>query len=168
MAFGLTNAPASFQNFINDVLRPFLDLLVSAYLDDILISSSTLKEHKKHVRQVLTLLQDNGLHHVPQKCEFHRTSVKYLGFIINTEGCAPDPAKIATIIEWDREMPETVGKPHKPAFGNATDVHRFLGFANFYRRFIKNYSCIIAPLTHLTHDDVPFVWDEACIRLLGR
>ena len=98
MPFGLTNAPATFQNFINDVLRPFLDLFVTAYLDDILIFSENLKDHKRHVREVLGGLQKNGLHLAAEKCEFHRTSVKYLGFIISTEGCALDPAKIETVV----------------------------------------------------------------------
>ena len=166
MPFGLTNAPASFQNFINDVLHPFLDLFITAYLDDILIFSSTLKEHKQHVRQVLTRLQENGLHLAPHKCEFHRTSVKYLGFIINTKGCASDPAKITTVVEWgtkpEADSESTPAKAHKPTFGNVTDVHRFLGFANFYRRFIKDYSRIIAPLTRLTRNEIPFVWDDDC------
>ena len=75
MPFGLTNAPATLQNFINDVLRPFLDLFVTAYLDDILIFSENLKDHKRHVREVLGALQKNGLHLAAEKCEFHRTSV---------------------------------------------------------------------------------------------
>ena len=164
MPFGLTNAPASFQNFINDVLCPFLDLFVTAYLDDILIFSSTLKEHKQHVRQVLTRLQENSLHLAPHKCEFHRTSVKYLGFIINTKGCAPDPAKITTVVEWGTkpEPDSTPAKAHKPAFGNVTNIHRFLGFANFNRRFIKDYSRISAPLTRLTRNEIPFMWNDDC------
>ena len=82
--------------------------------------------------------------------------MKYPGFIISTEGCAPDPAKVAIVVDWGTEKPESM-KAHKPALGNATDVRRFLEFANFYRRFIKDYSRIIAPLTHLTRNKVPFV-----------
>ena len=106
-----------------------------AYLDDILIFSSSLREHKAHVRQVLTRLQESGLHIAPHKCEFHRTSVKYLGFIINTEGCAPDPGEIATVVEWGVEKPDAVSQA-KPPENPRSEMFRFLGFANFYRRFI--------------------------------
>ncbi len=153
MPFGLTNAPATFQHFINDVLRPFLDIFATAYLDDILIYSESLREHKRHVRQVLQALSDAGLHLAPEKCEFHRQSVKYLGFIITTEGVAPDPAKVATVQEWGTD---------KSPIRNRTDVQRFLGFANFYRRFIRDYSRIVSPLTRLTGKDVPFEWSPEC------
>src|SRR5215213_2857979 len=100
MPFGLTNAPASFQHFINDALHPFLDRFTSAFLDDILIYSDTLEEHKEHVRQVLKALSKAGLHLKPEKCEFHRTEVKYLGLIISREGIKMDPAKVSTVVEW--------------------------------------------------------------------
>ena len=116
----MTNAPASFQHFINDVLQPVLDIFATAYLDDILIFSETLKEHKKHIRQVLQALSDAGLHLAPEKCEFHKESVKYLGFIITTGGVAPDPAKVATVQEWGTK---------KSPIHCRTDVQRFLGFA---------------------------------------
>jgi hypothetical protein len=137
MPFGLTNAPASFQHFINDVLRPYLDVFVTAYLDDILIYSDNLEEHRKHVLKVLEALSEVGLHLKPEKCEFHQREVKYLGFIISTSGTKMDPAKVVTIQEW-------------PEPRNVKDVQSFLGFANFYRRFIKGYSNIVAPMTRLT------------------
>jgi len=102
---------------------------------------------------VLQALSDAGLHLAPEKCEFHRQSVKYLGFIITTEGVAPDPAKVATVQEW--------GTSTSP-IRNKTDVQRFLGFANFYRRFIRDYSRIVSPLTRLTGKDVPFEWSHEC------
>jgi hypothetical protein len=82
MPFGLTNAPADFQHFINDVLRPYLDVFITAYLDDILIYSDNLKDHRDHVLKVLEALSEAGLHLKPEKCEFHHQEVKYLGFII--------------------------------------------------------------------------------------
>jgi hypothetical protein len=100
MLFGLTNVPASFQHFINDVLRPYLDVFVTAYPDDILIFSDNLDEHRKHVLKVLEALSKVGLHLKPEKCEFHQREVKYLGFIIWTSGTKIDPAKVATIQEW--------------------------------------------------------------------
>jgi hypothetical protein len=146
MPFGLTNAPASFQHFINDTLRNFLDVFCTAYLDDILIYSDSLAEHKVHVRQVLRKLKEAGLYLKPEKCEFHVQEVKYLGLIITTEGVRMDPAKVTAVREW--ETPS-----------NLKDVQAFLGFANFYRRFILGYSKIVAPLTALTKKDRKFQWD---------
>jgi hypothetical protein len=100
MPFGLTNAPASFQHFINNVLRPYLDVLVTAYLDDVLIFSNNLDEHRKHVLNVLEALSKAGLHLKPKKYEFHQWEVKYLGCIISTSGTKMDPAKVATVQEW--------------------------------------------------------------------
>jgi hypothetical protein len=97
MAFRLTNAPASFQHCINDVLCPYLDVFVTAYLDNILIYSDNLEDHRRHVLKVLEVLMKVGLHLKPEKCEFHRQEVKYLGFIISTTGTKMDPAKITTI-----------------------------------------------------------------------
>ena len=90
MPFGLTNAPADFQRFINDVLHPFLDAFCTAYLDDILIYSESLEEHQEHVKKVLQALSKVGLHLKPEKCEFHKTEVKYLGLIISADGVKMD------------------------------------------------------------------------------
>jgi hypothetical protein len=119
MPFGLTNVPASFQHFINDVLRPYLDIFVIAYLDDILIYSDNLKEHRKHILKVLEALSEVGLHLKPEKSEFHQWEVRYLGFIILTSRTKMDLAKVATIQEW-------------PEPRNVKDVQSFLWFANFY------------------------------------
>jgi len=146
MPFGLTNAPASFQHFINDTLRDFLDVFCTAYLDDILIYSDSLAEHKIHVKQVLEKLEHAGLYLKPEKCEFHVQEVKYLGLIVTTEGICMDPTKVAAIRDWET-----------PA--NLKDVQAFLGFANFYRRFILGYSKIVAPLTALTKKDQRFQWN---------
>ena len=97
MPFGLTNAPATFQHFINDVLRPYLDQFCTAYLDDILIYSDNLEDHVKHVRLVLKALSAVGLHLKPEKCEFHRSKVNYLGLVISSDGVSMDPRKVETI-----------------------------------------------------------------------
>jgi hypothetical protein len=137
MPFGLTNAPADFQRFINDVLHPFLDVFCTAYLDDILVYSETLEDHRAHVRQVLEVLSKAGLHLQPEKCHFHKTEVKYLGLIITADGVKMDPAKVEAVVSW--ESPR-----------NLHDVRAFLGFANFYRRFIVGYSQVVAPMVALT------------------
>ncbi len=136
MPFGLTNAPATFQHFITDILRDFLDQFVLVYLDDILIYSDSVAEHKRHVRMVLERLQQHGLHLKPEKCQFHVTETEYLGYIISPGGIRMDPEKVSAIAEW--EPPKSIH-----------DLQVFLGFANYYRRFIKNYSKLAQPLTSL-------------------
>jgi len=146
MPFGLTNAPADFQRFINKTLAPFLDHFMSAYLDDILIYSDTMEEHTQHVHQVLERLTDAGLHLKPEKSEFHKTEVKYLGLIIGVDGIKMDPSKVETVKAW-------------PPPENLLDVRAFLGFANFYCRFVKGYSKVVEPLTQLTRKGQPFEWE---------
>jgi hypothetical protein len=138
MPFGLTNTPATFQNYINDILAPYLDRFCTAYLDDTLIYSDNFKEYQQHVRLVLDAFAKAGLHLKPDKCEFHQQEVKYLGLIISTEGIKMDPKNIRAVQDW--EPPS-----------NLKDVRAFLGFANFYRCFVCNYSHIVQPLTFLTH-----------------
>jgi hypothetical protein len=149
MPFGLTNGPASFQHYINDALRDYLDIFCTAYLDDILIYSDSLDDHKEHVRKVLQRLREFGLQADIAKCEFHVQEVKYLGLIVGTSGIRMDPSKVAAVVDWPKPL-------------SVKDVQSFLGFANFYRRFIKNFAKKALPLTKLTKKDTPFVWDEAC------
>ncbi|KAF7640683.1 hypothetical protein LDENG_00023110, partial [Lucifuga dentata] len=127
MPIGLTNAPAVFQALVNDVLWDFLNRFVFVYLDDILIFSRTPDEHTHHVRLVLQRLLENKLFVKAEKCEFHVSSVKFLGYIIESGQVKADPDKIRAVAEWPK--PES----HK-------QLQHFLGFANFYRRFIRNYS----------------------------
>jgi hypothetical protein len=145
MPFGLTNAPADFQRFINDVLNPFLNRCATAYLDDILIYSDNLEEHREHVRHVLEKLSAAGLHLKPEKCEFYQKEVKYLGLIIGADGIKMDPEKIAAVRDW-------------PVPRKVRDVRSCLGFANFYRRFIRGYSEVFRPLTRLTRKGVTLRW----------
>jgi len=149
MPFGLTNGPASFQHYVNDALRDYLDVFCTAYLDDILIYSNTLKEHKQHVRQVLQRLKEFGLQADIAKCEFHVQEVKYLGLIVGTNGIRMDPSKVSAVVDWPQ--PE-----------NVKGIQSFLGFANFYRRFIRDFAKKAAPLTKLTKKDTPFAWDKTC------
>src|SRR5439155_16134980 len=100
MPFGLCNAPGSFQAYINDVIREFLDKFAVAYLDDILIYSDSLEEHILHVRQVLKKLLEHGLFVKLEKCEFHVQKISFLGFVISPEGISMDPARISTISDW--------------------------------------------------------------------
>ena len=125
MPFGLTGAPSTFQHYINDTLREFLDVFATAYLDDILIYSESIEEHRQHVRQVLTRLRTAGLQIDIEKCEFHTQETKYLGLIIGTDGVKMDPKKIQAIRDW---KPPNKDKDKD----KIKEVQAFLGFANFY------------------------------------
>lgn len=138
--FGMTGAPSSFQHYINHTLFDLLDKFVTAYLDDVLVYSKTRKEHRSHVREVVTRLMNAGLTIDIRKCEFNVTRTKYLGLIISTDGIQMDPDKVSAIREWN-----------KP--GTLRELQRFIGFANFYRRFIKGFSAIVGPLTALMSKD---------------
>ncbi|KAI0998309.1 hypothetical protein K3495_g9886 [Podosphaera aphanis] len=118
-------------------------------MDDILIYSENLAEHRKHVKTVLKRLREHGLQVDIAKCTFEATQVTYLGLIVSTEGIRMDPKKVACVQEW-------------PAPRCVRDVQGFLGFANFYRRFIPEFSRLAAPLTNLTKKDVPFAWSDTC------
>ena len=158
MPFGLTNAPAVFQALVNDVLRDMLHQFVFVYIDDILIFSRSLAEHKLHVRQVLQRLLENRLFVKAEKCEFHAPSVTFLGFVIGQGRLEMDPGKVAAVADW-------------PTPTNRKQLQRFLGFANFYRRFIRNFSRIVAPLTALTSVKVTFRWTSeaaAALEVLKR
>lgn len=148
MPFGISNAPATFQRMINNTLREYLDVFVVAYLDDILVFSKTKTEHIEHVRKVLAKLAAAKLLLKPNKCKFHKEEVKFLGFIVGRHGIKMDPEKIRAILEWP--IPTTV-----------KEVQAFLGFANFYRRFVGGYSKIAEPLTRLTKKDLEFEWTPA-------
>lgn len=149
MPFGLTNGPASFQHYVNDALREHLDIFCTAYLDDILIYSNSLEEHKRHVKQVLQRLREFGLQADIAKCEFHVQEVKYLGLIVDTNGIRMDPRKVSAVVDW-------------PTPKSVKDIQSFLGFANFYRRFIRDFATKANPLTKLTKKDTPFTWNTEC------
>jgi hypothetical protein len=145
MPSGLTNAPATFQYFINDCVRDYLDMFCTSYLDDILIYSDTLEEYQVYVEKVLEALQRNGVLLKPETCEFHIQSTNYLGLIIEPNGLKMDPRKVDTVRNWT--VPKTV-----------KDVQAFLGFVNFYRRFIRGFLELASPLTRLTLKDISFGW----------
>ncbi len=149
MPFGLTNGPASYQHYMNDVLFEYLNQFCQAYLDDIIIYSKTRKEHVQYVRKVLQKLREAGLQADIFKCEFHVQETAFLGLLVSTEGLRMDPKKVQAVLDW--------AKPTA-----LKQVQAFVGFCNFYRRFIKDFSKIVRPMTQLTQKDVPFEWTEAC------
>ena len=148
MPFGLCNAPASFQNYINNTLFDLLDRTCTAYLDDVLIYSANRKEHRAHVREVIQRLREAGLQIDINKCEFETTKTKYLGLIVTPDGIQMDPEKVSAILNW------------KPPLG-IKDLQKFLGFANFYRRFIRDFSKTTAPLNNLLKKNTSWKWGGA-------
>ncbi len=124
-----------------------VDRFVFVYLDDILIFSQNERDHVQHVRRVLQRLLENRLFAKVEKCQFHARSVPFLGFIISPDGIRMDPTKVKAVADW-------------PTPDSRRAVQRFLGFANFYRRFIRNFSQVALPLTDLTSTKKRFCWSS--------
>jgi len=155
MPFELTNAPATFCTLMNDIFYEWLDDFVVVYIDDILIYSSSLEEHAEHLRKVFQRLRENKLYAKLEKCEFGVTDVDFLGHRITQEGLMMDDHKVKAILDW--ESPKLV-----PA------LRSFLGLALYYRKFIKNFAKIAAPLTNLLKKfAVTYEWEEACDEAFG-
>ncbi|MBW0478750.1 hypothetical protein O181_018465 [Austropuccinia psidii MF-1] len=150
MLFGLTNAPASFQNIVNDIFAYFLDIFVVVYLDDIIVFFSSEEEHVKHVASVLQRLRYNNLFSKASKCVFPASSVEYLGYVFSRDGLKMDYSKVQKILNW-------------PQPNNIKALQSFLGFANFYCCFMKNYSKRITALTSLLKKDTPFIFNEEAL-----
>ena len=134
MPFGLVNAPATLQAMMNHIWREFLDHGVVVYLDDILIYSKNQKEHEILVKKVLEKLEQHDLAVSLKKSVFHTKTVELLGYIVGTDGVTMSERKVESILKW--KAPRSV-----------KDVQIFIGFANFYRRFIENFSKICKPIT---------------------
>jgi hypothetical protein len=147
LPMGLTNAPSSFMKVMNKVLEKFIGDFVLVYLDDILIMSKTPGEHLTHLRQVFETLREHRFQVKLSKCKFLQEQIKYLGHILSKDGIKPDPAKVQTLLDW--EFPAT-----------ATGMQQFLGLANYFRKFLPNYSRLAAPLYHLTKKTVKFLKGE--------
>jgi hypothetical protein len=134
---------------MNDILFDYLDVFCTAYLDDILVYSENALEHELHVKKVLQRLRDAGLQADIKKCKFSVSKTKYLGFIISTNSIEVDPEKVSIIKDW--KAPSTVRR-----------IQSFLGFCNFYRRFIRDYGVIAKPLVRLTKTGIPFSFTKEC------
>lgn len=136
LPFGLTNAPSTFQATMNDLLRPHLRKFVLVFFDDILIYSPSIVDHLAHLKIVLDLLVSNQFFAKFSKCVFAVDSVHYLGHIISSGTMTQDPSKVAAIKDW-------------PPPRSLSALRGFLGLTGFYRRFVRNYAILAAPLTDL-------------------
>lgn len=148
MPFGLVNASQSQQRLM-DILFQSHEDKIWAYLDDIIVCSETFEEHIKLLRQVTATLKRANLTINLSKCKFARSSLRYLGYIIDQDGLRTDPEKVSAILKFPRPK-------------NVTELKRFIGLASWYRRFVKNFSLIAAPLHNLTKGNTKrtFVWPQ--------
>jgi len=146
MPFGLTNAPSTFQDMMNHIFSDMLDIGTLAYMDNILVYADTEEKHDYTVREVLKRLQDNGLAVSPEKCIWKAQELEFLGYIIGRKGIKMSGEKVEAIISW--KTPESL-----------TETQSFLGFANFYRDFIQDYSRVARPLTELNKKDKEWCWN---------
>ena len=123
---------------MNDVLQEFLDAFVMVFLDDVLVYSRDLQEHENHLRQVLTKLREHKLYAKASECTFAMEEVEFLGQKVTPRGMSPQDEKLLAVRDWQRPS-------------DVKDVRAFLGFANYYRRYVYKYEEIVAPLTQLTN-----------------
>ena len=149
MPFGLTNAPISFQTLMSRVLRGLNWKSVLVYVDDVLIFSKSFDEHLQHLEQVFQRLKQANLKLQPEKCHFAVRKLKFLGHVISRDGIEVDPEKTQAVSQVP--IPKT-----------QKQIRSFLGMANYYRRFIKDFSTIASPLNSLLQKDKRFQWDEQC------
>ena len=155
MPFGLCNGPATFQRLMEIVLAGLEWKCCVVYVDDILVCSKSLEEHKEHLQRVFERLRQAGLKLKPSKCSFLCREVVFLGHVISANGVSPDPAKTKKV----RDYPVPV---------DVSSVRQFLGLASYYRRFVPGFSKIAAPLYALTKKSVTFSWSDECQKAFDR
>src|SRR5436309_2681894 len=156
MPFGLTNAPATFQTLMNSILRPYIDKFVLVYLDDILVYSNSDEEHLEHLKLVFDALREHSLYARPDKCVFDQPTVEFCGHLVGQGVVKVLDSKVRAIKEW-------------PQPRNVQEVRQFYGLVNYYRRFIRHFSIIAAPLSDLFKSEDngdkrkrrPIVWGTA-------
>jgi hypothetical protein len=146
MPFGLTNAPTTFQSLMNHIFQHALRKSVLVFFDDILINSSDWQEHLKHLDEVLNILQTNNLFVKLSKCSFGVLEIEYVGHVVTGQGVSMDKDKVKVVLDW-------------PIPKNVKQLRGFLGLTGYYRRFIKSYAKIAAPLTELLKKE-NYIWND--------
>lgn len=136
--FGLSRAPAAFQRFMENCLGDLRDTVCVPYLDDIIVFSATFEEHIEHIRKVLRRLREHGVKLKPQKCKLFKREVVFLGRVVSENGYKLDPSSVGPVLRLKESNPKTVN-----------EVRKLMGFLNYYRRYIKDFSRIAKPIYDL-------------------
>ena len=156
MYFGLTNSPATFQTMINNLFRDLINQGDTAtFIDDILVATDTEEGHNELVEEVLKRLEENDLFVKPEKCKWKVREVEFLGVVIGLKGVEMQKEKVEGVLNW-------------PTPRNVKEVQKFLGLTNYYRRFIKNFARIAAPLHVLVRKEQKWKWEQEQEKVFGK
>jgi len=156
MYFGLTNSPATFQTMMNDLFQDLINQGDTAtFIDDILVATDTKEGHDELVEEVLKRLEENDLFVKPEKCKWKVREVEFLGVVIGPKGVEMQKEKVERVLNW-------------PAPKNVKEMQKFLGLANYYRRFIKDFAKIAAPLHALVRKEQKWKWEKEQEEAFGR
>jgi len=148
MFFGMTNSPATFQAMMNEILRDLINEgKVAAFVNDVLVGTETEERHDEIVEEILRRLEENDLYVKPEKCVWKARKIGFLGIIIRPNGIEIKEGKVEGVLGWP--VPKTV-----------KDVRKFLGLANYYRRFIKDFARVARPMNVLTRKDEKWRWKD--------
>ena len=147
MPFGLKNAPATFQRLMDRALKGLIGKCCFVYLDDIIIFGQTIQEHNTNLAIILQRLTELNLKLQPDKCEFLKPELEYLGHVISKDGVKPNSKKIEAVKEFKQPR-------------NSKEIKQFLGLAGYYRKFIQNFAKIAKPLSKLVKKDEPYRWTD--------
>jgi len=146
MFFGMTNSPATFQAMMNEILRNLINEgKVAAFVDDVLVETETEEGHDEIVKEILRRLEENNLYIKPEKCVWKVRKIRFLGVVIGPNGIEIEKEKVNGVLSW-------------PQPKNVKDIRKFLGLANYYRRFIKDFARVARPINMLTRKDVKWQW----------
>ena len=149
MPFGFCNAPATFERLMERVISGLPWEVCLLYLDDIIVHAKTFEAELERLRSVFTTLREAGLESRPKKCRLFKKRVVSLGHVVSEEGVSTDPEKIKAVCEW-------------PTPTSASALRSFLGLCSYYRRFVRGFANIAAPLHRLTENGRAFVWTSEC------
>ena len=149
LPFGLTGAPSTFERLMEMVLSGLQWEQCVLYLDDVLCFGESFETTLSNLELILKRFETANLKLKPSKCKMFQTSVEFLGHIVSSNGVSCDPKKISAVVDWPRPK-------------NVKDVRSFLGYAQYYRKFVANFAHLAAPLYELTKNKRKFVWTEAC------
>jgi hypothetical protein len=153
MAFGLCNAPATFQRLMHTVIKPEYRSFIETYIDDVITHSKSFDEHLDHLDILLNTLRDHNLVVKLTKCKFCQLTVKFLGHIISQGKLQPNPESIATILKWERPAQNS---------NKVKAIRGFLGMVGWYRKFIPDFATVARPLFDLTKKNIKWNWTDEC------